>query len=387
MKEDSFLVLQDGSVFPGVSFGEPPYRVEQFRTNEIYDKGAGEVVFNTGMTGYHEIITDPSYTGQIVVMTYPHIGNYGSSDDWSEIGPEQDKRSSVKVAGLVVRSISRGSVPKERKSLDQFLKEGKTQGISEVDTRALTLKLRDSGSLNGIIVRSSNSAILSDGELKICLEYLNTFPAMVGRNLVKTVGTTTPITVNEKGSAAHFVLLDSGIKANIIRELIDLDCKVTLLPYTSTTEEIKNARADAVLISNGPGDPAVLDHAVAVTASLVGSVPLFGICLGNQLISLALGAKTYKMKFGHHGVNHPVRDEFTKKVFVTSQNHGFAVDADTLPKDVDVWFTNANDGSLEGIVHRTLPIMSAQFHPEAAPGPRDGIWIFKAFIEKMEKSR
>jgi carbamoyl-phosphate synthase small subunit len=383
MKKNCYLVLEDGTLYPGVSFGHPPPSADTFDTGEIVLKNAGEIVFNTGMSGYHEIVTDPSYAGQIVLMTYPHIGNYGSLEEWSESGPEQQPRHQVKAAGLVVRSFSRGSVPSGRKKLDQFLKEHRTTGISEIDTRKLTLRLRDQGNCNGVIVAASEKGELTDHDRELCLTYLRRFPAMEGRNLVDVVGTTDVVTLNREAGGPHFALFDSGVKANTIREMSMLDCKITVFPYTADTETLLSHKPDAVLLSNGPGDPAVLKHAAELTKSLIGKLPLFGICLGHQLISLAVGGSTYKMKFGHHGINHPVRDEQTGKVFVTSQNHGFAVDAHTLPPEVDVWLTNANDNSNEGLVHRRLPVMSVQFHPEAAPGPRDSLWIFKTFVDKV----
>ncbi len=390
MDHNCFLVLQDGTTYSGISFGYEPLSVDGLSEGTLYQKGAGEVIFNTAMSGYHEIFTDPSYTGQLVVMTYPHIGNYGTDDTWSENGPEPDKRASVKAAGCIVRSLSRGSVPSGRKTLHDYLREQKTPGITDIDTRALTLKIRDEGNPLGIIVSSSRgesragSDELAPGEIDACTRFLDAFPPMVGRKLVGEVGTTEITGINTSGTGPHVALYDSGIKANIIRELSRLDCRITLLPHLSTAEEILAAGPDAVLLSNGPGDPAVLDHAIEMTKQLIGKVPLFGICLGHQIISLALGAETYKMRFGHHGANHPVRDEITGKVCVTSQNHGFSVQEQSLPGNVSVWMRNANDGSVEGIYHHELPVLSVQFHPEAAPGPRDSLWIFKRFLQEID---
>ncbi|MBN1687311.1 MAG: glutamine-hydrolyzing carbamoyl-phosphate synthase small subunit [Spirochaetales bacterium] len=381
MHDRCFLVLDDGSVYRGKSFGYQAPRAGELDTIDLNEKSAGEVVFNTGMTGYCEILTDPSYTGQIVVMTYPMIGNYGTDDGWSEGGPEPAGRCMIKAAGFVTREVYEGPIPRGRISLDQFMKRHRTPGIWDVDTRALTLRIRNGGSTNGLILRANDGgSSLSGGELEACMRALAQFPRMVGRNLIGNVGVTGQVRQNPEGSP-HFLLIDCGIKANIIRELVDRGCKLTILPSGAGSAEIMAAGADALLLSNGPGDPAVLESLVATVRSVIGEMPVYGVCLGHQLISLALGARTMKMKFGHHGVNHPVRDEFTGRVFVTSQNHGFAVEQGSLPGTVDVWFRNANDKSIEGIRHKTLPVMCAQFHPEAAPGPRDSSWIFDEFIE------
>lgn len=379
----SFLVLQDGTVFPGRPFGAPAPKVDDELSNETL-RGVGEVVFNTGMTGYHEILTDPSYAGQLVVMTYPHIGNYGSDDEWSETGPgDREAIPGTKAAGFVVRSLYRGPVPEGRISLDSYLRHNHTPGIAEVDTRGLALKIREGGSPKGVIVRSSSrESSLSDGEIERCLVHLGAFPEMVGRNLLGVVGADEVQSVHPEGSP-HFVVVDCGTKANIVRELVALGCRVTTVPSTMPSSELMKLGPDAVLYSNGPGDPAVLEFAIGEIRELLGRLPLFGICLGHQLLCHALGASTYKMKFGHHGLNHPVRDEVTKRVFVTSQNHGFSVDEDSLPGDVDVWFRNANDATVEGIRHKSLPILTAQFHPESAPGPHDATWIFRKFFEQV----
>ena len=387
MQDRCFLVLDDGTVYSGKSFGQEPPRIEEIDEIDLSAKFAGEVVFNTGMAGYHEILTDPSYTGQIVVMTYPMIGNYGTDDSWSEIGPEPSQRCGIKAAGLVVREVYTGPLSSGRVSLDDFMRRHGTPGICDVDTRGLTLRIRDGGSTNGLIVRSNNgAALLSDGEIEACMNTLSRFPPMVGRNLIGNVGTTEVVTENPDGSP-HFVLIDCGIKANIIRELVNRGCKLTILPSGAGSREIKAVGADALLLSSGPGDPAVLESLVETVRSVLGEMPVYGVCLGHQLISLALGAKTVKMKFGHHGVNHPVRDEFTGRVFVTSQNHGFVVEEESLPESVDVWFRNANDKSIEGIRHRELPVMCAQFHPEAAPGPKDSSWIFSEFIKSVQRCK
>lgn len=379
-----FLVLQDGTTFPGKPFGAPAPRVDTLTTNDAL-RAVGEVVFNTGMSGYHEILTDSSYAGQLVTMTYPHIGNYGVDDAWSETcDSDRGVIPGIKPAGLIVRSLYRGPVPAGRSSLDSFLRKHHTPAISEVDTRALTLRIRDLGSPKGIIVRSESKDLLSEAEVNRCVEFLATVPDMEGHNLIEKVGTERVETVNEGGSP-HLVLVDCGIKANIVREITKLGCRVTVTPSGITTEEILALSPDGVLYSNGPGDPAVLEATVAQIRGLIGRLPVFGICLGHQLIGLALGASTYKMKFGHHGANHPVRDERTGKVYVSSHNHGFAVDERTLPQGVEVWFRNANDNTLEGFIHTKLPVLAAQFHPEAAPGPQDSTWIFREFLERIPK--
>jgi len=380
-----FLVLEDGTQFPGRPFGVPAPRTDAFPSEEAL-RAVGEVVFNTGMTGYHEILTDSSYAGQLVTMTYPHIGNYGADDLWSETcDSDRGVIPGIKPAGLIVRSLYRGPVPEGRASLDSFLRKHHTPGISDVDTRALTLRIRDLGSPKGIIVRSEvKEESLSPAEIRQCVDFLASVPNMVGRDLIQDVGTETVQTVNESGSP-HLVLVDCGIKANIVREMTNLGCRVTVTPSGFTAEEIIALQPDAVLYSNGPGDPAALEPTIRQIKTLVGRLPVFGICLGHQLIALALGASTYKMKFGHHGANHPVRDERTGRVFVTSHNHGFAVDERTLPKDVQVWFRNANDNTLEGFMHSRLPILAAQFHPESAPGPHDSTWIFREFLDRIPR--
>ncbi|NQT61126.1 MAG: glutamine-hydrolyzing carbamoyl-phosphate synthase small subunit [Bacteroidetes bacterium] len=393
---NTFLILSDGSVYPGTSFGSPAVKISQLAVQNAGTHAAGEVVFNTSMTGYHEIMTDPSYTGQIVLMTYPHIGNYGTDDSWNESGPEPISRSMIKAKGLIVRDYYDGPVPPGRKSLHQFMVENKIPGISGIDTRKLTLSLRDEGSRNGILIQFSTEA-LSEAEVKTVTDWLRQQPEMAGQNLVGAVGTREIQEIPASSKTAddnstlnnvlHFALLDCGIKANIVRELEKRNIKITILPSDTDLEKIISISPDALLISNGPGDPAVLHKQISLLQNCIGKLPLFGICLGHQLISLALGAKTYKMKFGHHGGNHPVRDEFTGKVCVTSQNHGFAVEAKTLPHDVDIWFTNTNDNSIEGISHTTLPIMSVQFHPEAAPGPMDANWIFDSYISRTRSHK
>lgn len=383
MNANASLILEDGGVWPGCSFGADPPLASQLSPGGCDAAFDGEVIFNTGMTGYHETLTDPSYTGQIVMMTYPHIGNYGDDDEWSEVGPERGgpRGGGVRARGLVVRSVHRGPVPRGRRTVSDFLLEHRVCGISEVDTRALTLHFRDKGSCNGIIVRSSGA--LSQDELAAAAAYLKSMPSMIGRDLTGEAGVDETETVNPGGSP-HVALLDCGVKMNIIRELTRRGCRVTVLPSGISAREVKECGADAFLISNGPGDPDPLDKPAALAAGLTGAMPLWGICLGHQLLARAVGASTYKMRFGHHGVNHPVRDEETGRVFVTSQNHGFAVDEKSLPEGCRVRFRNANDGSVEGIENPRIGVYCVQHHPEASPGPADSGWVFDWFLETLE---
>ncbi|MDA3955318.1 glutamine-hydrolyzing carbamoyl-phosphate synthase small subunit [Oceanispirochaeta sp.] len=378
MQEKAYLVLENGSVFPGCCFGVDAPGASDLVVGQ--DSPYGELVFNTGMSGYHEILTDPSYTGQIVTMTYPHIGNYGCDDEWSENGPEPESRKDVKVSAFVVRDVYDGPLPAGRVSLDQYLKNNRICGISGVDTRRLTLMLRDDGSCNAVIVKpSDNGQGWTDTDLEKCRNFLKSLPSMEGQNLIGNVGTVEA--VHFPGTGTHIALIDFGIKANIIRELQRRSCQISLLPSTTTVEEIKKINPDGIFLSNGPGDPAALRHQVSFIQDLLGLYPIVGICLGHQIIGQAIGSVTYKMKFGHHGCNHPVRDEETGRVFVTSQNHGFAVNEESLPKDVNVRFRNANDGSIEGLEWKSKRLLCVQFHPEASPGPVDSSWIFDAFLD------
>lgn len=380
----TWLILADGSVFGGWGFGHPAPFAEELQHSAY--TGIGEVVFNTAMSGYHEVLTDPSYTGQIVAMTYPHIGNYGVSDDWNESGPQGaglvDSRP-VKVAGFVLRSLYEGPVPPGRQKLHDYLREHEIPGIRDVDTRRLTLGLREGGSINGILMRSRSSD-LSESERAAAMACLEGFPSMEGRSLVSAVGSREIIAGTAPGaSAISIALYDCGAKANIMREFRKLGCAITIYPSEISAEEILAGKHQALMVSNGPGDPQALDYQIQTVRELIGRLPLFGICLGHQLIAQALGAEIYKMKFGHHGINHPIRDERTGKVFVTSQNHGFAVNEDSLPASTEVWFRNANDQSNEGIRSDDLAVLSVQFHPESSPGPYDAHWIFEEFLKAI----
>ena len=398
------LILEDGTVFAGRWFGAPPVAVDALGRGEpgaapsggdnsgatdgsadgqAGKLAAGEVIFNTGMCGYHEILTDPSYYGQIVVMTYPHIGNYGTDEDWTEYGSAGDEvLGRLRASALVVRSLYTGPVPPGRKSLPEFLKRYRTTGLTDIDTRALTLRIRDGGSPRGVIVRAGGGGTLSDGERDACVRFLKSFPEMEGRNLVSELSRGRIVGVNPGGSP-HVALVDCGVKAGIVRELTGLGCRVSLVPNEASADDILAASPDGVLFSNGPGDPAVLDHLVRQINAMLGKRPVWGICLGHQLVALAMGARTYKMKFGHHGVNNPVRDETTGAVLITSQNHGFAVDEESLPRGTEIWFRNANDSTNEGIMEPKLRALTVQFHPEAAPGPRDSLWIFRKFLDTV----
>lgn len=383
MREKAALVLADGEVFYGESFGFEALFPEQLAQDRSL--GTGEVVFNTGMCGYHEILTDPSYAGQIVVMTYPLIGNYGSDPKWNEGGPEKGvTRKAVKATGFAVKHLYEGPVPRGRIPLHQFLQDQGVPGIAGIDTRRLTLHLRDRGTPTGVIVRiPQGKKELSKSQAKDVVSFLNAFPPMEGRNLVGEVGTIKAVTVNREGRK-HIALIDCGTKGGIVKQLEILGARVSILPSTSSVGEVLNLKPQGVLFSNGPGDPAVLGPQIELCAKLIGKVPVFGICLGHQIIALAMGGRTYKMPFGHHGVNHPVVDLRDGRVYVTSQNHGFAVDPRSLPLGLQVWMKNANDGTVEGLYHEELPVRCVQFHPEACPGPWDTRWIFQDFLRYTE---
>lgn len=379
-----FLLLKDGSLYPGYSFGALPPKAAELSGLGEFDKGVGEVVFNTGMTGYHEILTDPSYTGQIVMMTYPHGGNYGTDEAWSENGAEDRLLPRIKAQGLILRDYYDGPVPPGRLSLAEFLKKSGTPGISEVDTRALTVNLREEGSQNGLIIRPGEGDSLTPAEEEEALSYLRAFPSMEGRNCLPEVGLVASRESISDGEL-RLVLVDCGTKGNIVKEMKKLGAAIIQVPATTKAVEIEQLKPDGVLYSNGPGDPATLGAIVDEIRPLIGTIPLFGVCLGHQLLATALGGKTRKMKFGHHGSNNPVRDETSGKVSVTSQNHGFEVDEKSLVAGTEVWFRNANDGSVEGILNEEHRIYSAQFHPEAAPGPYDSLWIFRRFYDEMNR--
>ena len=365
--KDAILYLEDGTVFYGQSLGT---------TGET----AGEVVFNTAMTGYQEILTDPSYAGQIVVMTYPLIGNYGVND-------EDVESDGVYVKGFVVKEFCRRySNFRANKSLQEYLDQYKIIAIEGIDTRALTRHLRLSGAMKGLISTD-------DFDKNSLKSKLVQTPAMDGADWVKEVTTAKkyvwdkglPLLTKKKYKVAA---IDCGIKYNILRILHDLDCEVHVFPATASFDDVMAIKPDGLFLSNGPGDPAAVTYVIDLAQKCLGKLPIFGICLGNQMLGLALGGKTYKMKFGHHGANHPVRDSEASRIGITSQNHGFCVDYESLNHDdVAVIHTNLNDQTVEGLRHKKYPMFSIQYHPEAAPGPRDAQYLFGEFIRMIEENK
>ncbi len=350
------LALEDGTVFTGRSFGAPG---EQW----------GEVVFNTGMTGYQEVLTDPSYCGQIIVMTYPLIGNYG-------INREDFEAKKSYIRGFVVReACDHPSNWRAGYRIGDYLARAGVPGITGVDTRALTRHLRSYGTMRGVIATGP-------ADPQQLVEKARSCPHLTGQKLVEEVAVKEPYTL--AGDGPRVVLIDLGSKQNIIRRLRERGCSVVVVPPSITPEQIAALEPDGVLISNGPGDPVDVPGTVETTRAIIGRYPLFGICLGHQVIALALGAKTYKMKFGHRGANHPVKDLYTGRVYITSHNHGFSVDEESLRGlDVEISHINLNDNTVEGIRHKHLPLFAVQYHPEASPGPQDSDYIFDQFMDLM----
>jgi carbamoyl-phosphate synthase small subunit len=373
-KIPAVLVLADGSVFRGCAIGA------EGRT-------AGEVVFNTAMTGYQEILTDPSYAGQIVTLTYPHIGNVGAN-------PEDAESRSVYAAGLIIRDLPlEASNWRQEEDLPTYLRRNNLVAIGDIDTRRLTRLLRTKGAQNGCIQAGRIDE-------KLALEAARAAPNMAGQDLAKKVtvgkaydwsGSLWGIGTGYKTSGAarfHVVAYDYGVKHNILRNLAERGCKVTVLPATATAKDALALKPDGVFLSNGPGDPEPCDYAIEAIREIVATdTPVFGICLGHQLLGLASGAKTMKMKFGHHGANHPVQELATGRVFITSQNHGFAVDEKTLPPNVKPTHRSLFDGSLQGIELTDHPAYSFQGHPEASPGPHEMAVLFDRFVQMMEKRK
>ena len=356
----AILALEDGTVFEGESLGAP-------------GRTYGEVVFNTGMTGYQEILTDPSYAGQIVCLTYPLVGNYG-------INEEDFESRRVQVEGFVVReSEETPSNWRSGKSLDSFLKSRELVAIEGVDTRALTRELRVRGVMMG--------AISTDESPDQILDRIRHSPGYGGIDFVRKVTAEEPYVWKAEGERKRRVaLLDCGVKYNIMRSLAQLGCETTVFPCTATPEQILEHDPDGIMLSPGPGDPAELGYVVETVKNLAGKKPLMGVCLGNQLLAYAYGSRTFKLKFGHRGSNHPVKDLATGRVYITSQNHGYAVDPNELTGGMEVAHLNLNDGTVEGLRHRELPIFSIQYHPEASPGPADSGYFFKQFVEMIEKT-
>jgi carbamoyl-phosphate synthase small subunit len=355
----AFLVLEDGSVFRGRAFGAET-------------SAHGEVVFNTSMTGYQEMLTDPSYAGQIIVPTYPMIGNYGIND-------RDFESRRVQVAGFAVRAHDTApSHSLSTMTLDRFLADQGVPGIGGVDTRAITRRLRTRGVMMGMIS--------VDTTLEEALARLHVLPTYDETDFVSRVSTESsygwPADDGEASETRHRVVVyDCGLKYNILRMLRARGCEVIALPVRSSAEDILALRPDGVVMSPGPGDPELLDYAVETARGLVDKQPVLGICLGNQVLARAFGGSNFKLKFGHRGGNHPVRDLSTGLVHITAQNHGYAVDPDSLPADVEVSHVNLNDGTVEGLRHRTLPVMSIQYHSEASPGPLDNEYIFDRFLD------
>lgn len=363
MKMNAVLALEDGTIFKGISFGSSGER-------------CGEVVFNTSMSGYQEIITDPSYKGQIVTMTYPLIGNYGMNS-------EDVESRSLFLEGFVVKEYSKlASNWRKEHSLGDYLKKNNILAIEGIDTRKLTLHIRQAGAMKAVL----STEDLDDSSL---IRKAKASAGLVGIDLVKEVTCDNKYVWGDTAKKLYnVVVLDCGVKYNILRELLNRKCAVTVVPAKTSSAEILEMKPDGLLLSNGPGDPAAVVQVVQTTRELLDKLPIFGICLGHQMLGLALGGQTFKLKFGHHGANHPVKDLKSGRVSITSQNHGFCVDIDTLnKKEVEITHINLNDKTLEGLRHKKLPVFSVQFHPEASPGPHDAEYLFDDFIEMMRKSK
>ncbi len=358
-KKPALLLLENGAVFSGKALG-------------LIGTTSGELCFNTGMVGYQEILTDPSYCGQIVTMTYPHIGNYG-------INNNDNESSKIQVSGFIVKEAADyPSNHQSEQSIDQHLKDNNIIGIQNLDTRAITRIIREKGAMNAII----SSEILDPEVLK---KELSNIPSMQGLNLAKEV-TCDKVYQYSKLDQPTFkiVAIDFGIKTNILRLLKQRGCDITVVPSSTTSAEIKKMNPDGIFLSNGPGDPAAVLDAIECVKSLLGVYPIFGICLGHQILALALGAQTFKLKYGHRGCNHPVKNLVTGKVEITSQNHGFAVSDNNLPESINITHMNLNDNTVAGLSAPDMNAFSIQYHPESSPGPHDSQYLFDDFILSMK---
>jgi carbamoyl-phosphate synthase small subunit len=354
----AILLLEDGTVFPGRAFGAGA-------------RSSGEVVFSTAMTGYQEMLTDPSFAGQVLVLTYPLAGNYG-------INHEDVESRRIQVRGLVVHEECREpSHWDSDMTLHDYLASEGIPGIAGVDTRALTRKLRSGGVMMG--------AITTGETVDETLTRLRALPRYGETDLVREVSTDEPYAWPGSKGKKHVVVIDSGVKYNIMRLLTERGCRVTALPPDASADQILARSPDGVLFSPGPGDPAFLDYQVATVRALIGKAPVLGICLGHQVLGRAFGADTFKLKFGHRGANHPVQDVETGRVRITAQNHGYAVDPDGLSSDIEVSQIHLNDGTCEGLRHRTEPVISIQYHSEASPGPLDNVYVFDRFVAMIEE--
>ncbi|MBA4108642.1 MAG: carbamoyl-phosphate synthase small subunit [Leptothrix sp. (in: Bacteria)] len=376
----ALLALADGTVFSGTSIGSAGHTV-------------GEVVFNTSLTGYQEILTDPSYCQQIVTLTYPHIGNYG-------VNPEDVEASKVHASGLIIKDLPiRVSNFRQTQSLSEYLQAQGIVAIAGIDTRQLTRILRTKGAQNGCIVGLPAGQAITDAVKLDAIAKAKAAPNMAGQDLAKVVSATETSVWTETEWALgegfgqqtapkfHVVAYDFGVKRNILRMLAQRGCKVTLVPAKTPASEVLKHKPDGIFLSNGPGDPEPCDYAIAATRELIETgIPTFGICLGHQIMALASGAKTFKMKFGHHGANHPVKDLDTGQVSITSQNHGFAVDEKTLPANLRPTHVSLFDGTLQGLARTDKPAFCFQGHPEASPGPHDISYLFERFVALMEKN-
>ncbi len=383
----AILALADGTVFVGNSIGAPGSTV-------------GEVVFNTAMTGYQEILTDPSYCQQIVTLTYPHIGNYG-------VNPQDVEAARVHAAGLVIKDLPLlASSFRQTQSLSEYLAVEKTVAIANIDTRKLTRHLRTGGAQNGCILALGQGEVVTPDIIARAVAMAKAAPSMAGLDLAKVVSSTSacdwaqtewklfnaelgdkPGYGTQAAPRFHVVAYDFGVKFNILRMLASRGCKVTVVPAQTSAADVLKHKPDGIFLSNGPGDPEPCDYAIAAARELIETgIPTFGICLGHQIMALASGAQTFKMKFGHHGANHPVKDLDTGRVSITSQNHGFAVDDKSLPANLRATHVSLFDGTLQGMTRTDKPAFSFQGHPEASPGPHDIAYLFDRFIALMEKN-